>query len=163
MILMSEKHILLNHKGTSEYIIVQLFIYSSQHHCKIEKTFDRKWVHKFCVLPFLFCLCYTQFAACLFSVMDLEGLKNDRTILLQSENQTYPNFTAVSRINIHLNINHHAHTGKSEQEDSSSDNEVQKLSKQDEEHTTVRCLAQGLFSDVAVPSFPVTFLNLCAL
>jgi hypothetical protein len=46
--------------------------------------------------------------------MDLEGLKNDRTILLQSENQTYPNFTAVSRINIHLNINHHAHTGKSE-------------------------------------------------
>jgi len=46
--------------------------------------------------------------------MDLEGLKNDKNLLSQSENQTHPNFTAVSRINIHPNINHCAHTGKSE-------------------------------------------------
>jgi hypothetical protein len=75
----------------------------------------------------------------------------------------YPNFIAVSRINIHLNINHCAHTGNSEQEHSSSNNEVQKISKQVEEHTTVCCLGQGLFSDAAVLSHPATFRNFCAL
>jgi hypothetical protein len=80
----------------------------------MEKAFERKWVHKFSLVAFLFCLCYTLNTACLLSVMDLEGLKNDRILLSQSENQTYPNFIAVSRINIHLNINHCAHTRKSE-------------------------------------------------
>jgi hypothetical protein len=46
--------------------------------------------------------------------MDLEGLKNERNLLSKSENQTHPNFTTVSRINIHLNISHCAQTGKSE-------------------------------------------------
>jgi hypothetical protein len=74
-------------------------------------------------------------------------------ILLLSQELTFILTSIIMHIQENLNA----------QEENISNNEVQKLNKQDDKHTTVRCVEHGLFSDAAVLSLPAIFRNLCAL